>query len=199
MWYWVLRHTFGRLVRAVWLRSLIGLENIPKSGPVVLAANHASYLDFFLIAAVSRRPVYFFAGEVFFKKWYWALLMKATHQIPVDRLAHNKAQSMQQAKLVLTQGNIFGIFPEGTRSVSGELQSFFTGVGRLAIETGAPVIPIAITGTYQVWPKGRRLPHLWRRCSLYFGEAITPGGFSGADDLTHEVRNRIESMLSNPS
>jgi glycerol-3-phosphate dehydrogenase (NAD(P)+) len=144
--YWVVRlilqpffHTYLRLRR-------IGLEHIPKDGPVLLAANHRSFSDPFMIACCVGRPLRFVAKiELFDKRWKaWILL--ALGAIPIRRGESDK-DAMETARVLLERGGAVGIFPEGTRVRPGPLGEPRRGIGRLVLETGAPVVPIAIKGT----------------------------------------------------
>jgi len=101
MFYWILKTLFGPVVRLIWIKKVEGLENIPKKGAYVVAANHSSYLDFFTLAAIWPTRIYFLAGEVFFKKWWWYPLVKFTGQIKVDRDAKDKSISKQKVLDIL--------------------------------------------------------------------------------------------------
>src|ERR1019366_3801897 len=126
--------------------SRIGREHIPRSGPVIIAANHRSFLDPFVIATMARRPMYYVAKKELFSRPWQAWLLNALGAFPVDRGAGDEA-SVDTAKAILARGDIVLMFPEGTRVRPGSLGSPKRGVGRLVLETGAPVVPVAVIGT----------------------------------------------------
>lgn len=138
-----------------------GLENVPKDGPFIVAPNHLSFFDSVIVQALTPRPVSFFAkAEYFTTKGIKGKLMKtffeAVHSIPVER--GEQAASVQALKTlldILAKGDGVGIYPEGTRSRDGLLYRGRTGVGWLALTTGAPVIPVGIIGTEKLQPAGR--------------------------------------------
>jgi glycerol-3-phosphate dehydrogenase (NAD(P)+) len=127
----------------------IGMEHVPKTGPVIFAANHRSFLDPFLIAMLTRRPVYYVAKKELFERPSQAWLLNRLGAFPVERETGDR-QSMATARAILERGDCVVIFPEGTRVRRGPLQAPRRGVGRLALETGAPVVPVAVIGTDRV-------------------------------------------------
>ena len=147
--YWVLR---GLLVPffVIYLRmERIGREHLPKSGPLLLASNHRSFLDPFVIGAMMRRPVYYMAKRELFEKRWQAWILNALGAFPVDRGAGD-GDAMATARAILERGDCVVIFPEGTRVRRGPLGSPRRGIGRLALETGAPIAPISVIGTDEV-------------------------------------------------
>jgi glycerol-3-phosphate dehydrogenase (NAD(P)+) len=138
--------------------SRIGREHIPRSGPVIIAANHRSFLDPFVIATMARRPMYYVAKKELFSRPWQAWLLNALGAFPVDRGAGDEA-SVDTAKAILARGDIVLMFPEGTRVRPGSLGSPKRGVGRLALETGAPVVPVAVIGTEAIRRGWRIRPH----------------------------------------
>jgi 1-acyl-sn-glycerol-3-phosphate acyltransferase len=123
--------------------------HIPSSGPVILAANHRSFLDPFVIGTLTTRPVYYMAKRELFQRPWQALLLSALGAFPVDRGAGDR-HAMDTARAILERGDCLVLFPEGTRVRSGPLGHPHRGVGRLALQTGAPVVPIAVIGTAEV-------------------------------------------------
>jgi glycerol-3-phosphate dehydrogenase (NAD(P)+) len=156
--YWLVRallqpffHVYFRMVR-------IGREHIPAEGPVIIAANHRSFLDPFVIGTMARRPMYYVAKKEIFC-WRWlGWFLNALGAFPVDRGAAD-SDSIETAKAILARGDIVMIFPEGTRTRPGSLGTPKRGVGRLALETGAPVVPVAVIGTEAVRRGWRIRPH----------------------------------------
>ncbi len=136
----------------------LGLEHIPKHGPVIIAANHRSFLDPFVIATMARRPMHYVAKKELFKRRWQALILNALGAFPVDRGASDE-DSIATAKAILARGDIVLIFPEGTRVRPGALGRAKRGVGRLALESGVPVIPLAVLGTESIRRGWRIRPH----------------------------------------
>jgi 1-acyl-sn-glycerol-3-phosphate acyltransferase len=127
----------------------IGREHLPPSGPLLLAANHRSFLDPFVIGAMIKRPVYYMAKRELFEKRWQAWVLNALGAFPVDRGTGDGA-AMETARAILARGDCVVVFPEGTRKRTGGLAEPRRGIGRLALETGAPVAPIAVIGTEEV-------------------------------------------------
>jgi glycerol-3-phosphate dehydrogenase (NAD(P)+) len=148
---------FYRLVRLIlvpcfriYLRlECAGSDHLPRSGPLLLAANHRSFLDPFVIGATVRRPVYYMAKRELFASPLQAWLLNALGAFPVDRGAGDE-QALATARAILARGDCVVIFPEGTRVRRGPLGAPRRGVGRLALETGSPVVPVAVIGTAEV-------------------------------------------------
>ncbi len=127
----------------------IGREHLPRSGPLLLAANHRSFLDPFVIGALARRPVYYMAKRELFERRWQAWILNALGAFPVDRGAGDR-DAMRTARAILQRGDCVVIFPEGTRTRRGPLGEPHRGVGRLALETGAQVAPVSVIGTEHV-------------------------------------------------
>ncbi len=144
--YWLVRAVLQPFFRIYFRLSRIGRDHIPVDGPVILAANHRSFLDPFVIATMARRPMHYVAKKELFKRGWQAWILNALGAFPVDRGAGD-AEMIETARAILDRGDIVLIFPEGTRIRPGALGQPKRGVGRLALETGAPVVPIAVIGT----------------------------------------------------
>lgn len=147
--YWPLRAFFVPTFLLYLRMKRIGREHLPRSGPLLLASNHRSFLDPFLIGTVVRRPVYYMAKRELFEKRWQAWLLNSLGAFPVDRGAGD-GDAMAAAKQILERGDCVVVFPEGTRIRRGPLGAPHRGVGRLALETGAPVAPIAVIGSEHV-------------------------------------------------
>lgn len=124
----------------------IGREHLPSSGPLLLASNHRSFIDPFVIGTLVRRPVYYMAKRELFEKRWQAWALNALGAFPVDRGAGDTA-AMDTARAILERGDCVVVFPEGTRIRRGTLGEPKRGVGRLALETGAPVAPVTVVGS----------------------------------------------------
>ncbi len=127
----------------------IGREHLPDSGPLLLASNHRSFLDPFVIGTLVRRPVYYMAKRELFERRWQAWALNALGAFPVDRGAGD-GDAMATARAILARGDVVVVFPEGTRVRTGPLGEPHRGIGRLALETGVPVAPVAVFGSEQV-------------------------------------------------
>jgi 1-acyl-sn-glycerol-3-phosphate acyltransferase len=144
--YWVLRAILVPFFLVYFRLSRIGREHLPSSGPLLLASNHRSFLDPFVIGTLMRRPVYYMAKRELFEKRWQAWILNALGAFPVDRGAGD-SDAMATARAILERGDCVVVFPEGTRVRPGPLGKPRRGVGRLALETGVPVVPIAVIGS----------------------------------------------------
>ena len=147
--YLIVRAVFQPFFHVYLRMARIGREHIPKEGPVIIAANHRSFLDPFVIGTMARRPMYYVAKEELFRKPWLGWILNALGAFPVRRRMGDE-DSIATAKEILARGGIVLIFPEGTRTRPGSLGKPKRGVGRLALETGAPVVPVAVIGTEDV-------------------------------------------------
>ncbi len=147
--YWLIRALFVPFFLVYFRMQRIGREHLPRSGPLLLAANHRSFLDPFVIGTLVRRPVYYMAKRELFEKRWQAWVLNALGAFPVDRGAGDR-EAMATARAILARGDCVVVFPEGTRVRPGPLGEPRRGVGRLALETGAPVAPVAVFGTEDV-------------------------------------------------
>ncbi|GGH46745.1 lysophospholipid acyltransferase family protein [Microbacterium album] len=177
-------YTFGRLAlaplaRAVYRPRVEGKSNIPRTGAVIFASNHLSFIDSIAIpVAVAPRPVHFLAKSSYFEGrglqgWLSKVLFTAVGAIPVRRGAGQAAlEALEQQRQILESGAAVALYPEGTRSLDGRLYKGRTGVAFLALQTGAPVVPVGLTGTDKVMPVGARVPSLRQRVTVRFGEPL---------------------------
>ena len=164
MQYQLSRIVAGPFLHTIWRPKVTGAEHVPASGGAILAANHQSVVDSVFLPLMLDRPVTFSAKAEYFTASgpaarLWAAYLKATNQLQMDRDGPRAAQDTLEAALVLLRaGNLFGIYPEGTRSPDGRLYRGRPGVGYLALKSGLPVIPVAILGTRRVLPPGHVVP-----------------------------------------
>jgi 1-acyl-sn-glycerol-3-phosphate acyltransferase len=176
--YRVSRAVAGPILHLLWRPSVTGGEHIPATGGAILASNHLSLVDSIFLPLVLARPVTFAAKSEYFTgtrpgQRFAGAYMRATKQLSVDRADTRSAQATLQAALSLLQaGELFGIYPEGTRSPDGRLYRGRTGIGWLALASGVPVIPVAMVGTDRVLPPGHSIPSL-RRVGIRVGEPLT--------------------------
>ena len=175
MYWWLMKYVFlGPLLRLLFRPKIEGLENVPADGPAILAANHQSFLDDLLLPLVVKgRKVVFLAKADYFDKWYLRWFFKGANVIPVRRNNSSAAEAALKAAVdALQEGKLIGIFPEGTRSPDGRLYRGKTGVARMSLEARVPVIPVAITGTFEAMPYDRKLPKPGR-VEIRFGKPLT--------------------------
>jgi len=204
VFWWIMKYVvFGPALRALYRPKVEGLENVPDRGPAILAPNHESFLDDFLLPLVIRkRKVVMMAKADYFDRWYTAWFFKAAGCIPVRREGGSaSAKALDGGIQALKQGKLVGIFPEGTRSPDGRLYRGKTGAARMALEAQVPIIPVALVGTYEAWPYDRKLPK-GGRVEIRFGKPLlferhydTPADRFVLRSVTDEVMYEI-MMLS---
>jgi glycerol-3-phosphate dehydrogenase (NAD(P)+) len=187
--YWIVRAILQPAL-TLWFRvGRFGREHVPSEGGVILAANHKSFLDPFVIGCCLRRPVYFVAKRELFDRRWQGWLLNALGAFPVRR-GESDEQMMETAKEIVARGDVVVIFPEGTRIRNpDELGRAKRGVGRLVLETGAPVVPIAVTGTDRA-RRGLRIHPV--KVRVRFGPALRyPSVESATPRLAARVTERI--------
>ena len=186
--YWLVRALLQPFFHLYFRLSRIGREHVPESGPVIFAANHRSFLDPFMIATLTRRPLYYVAKEELSRNPLLAWLLNSLGAFPVRR-GTGDADMIDTAKEILGRGDAVLIFPEGTRIRPGALGRPRRGVGRLALETGAPVVPVAVIGTEAIRRGWRIRPHKVR---IRVGSPVTfPKVEAPSRELAATVTNRI--------
>ena len=201
MLYEVLHRLVPPLARTLWRPEVEGLHHVPLTGPVILAANHLSFVDSVVIPILVPRRVAFLAKSDYFegpgvkgqltKAWFEALGM-----LPVDRDDTKAAlSSLETALAVLGRGEAFGIYPEGTRSRDGRLYRGRTGVAHLALTAGAPVVPVGLSGTEQIQPVGARVPRL-AKVTVRFGEPLDFSGQIGTAPLGRLRREATDAVMA---
>jgi glycerol-3-phosphate dehydrogenase (NAD(P)+) len=186
--YGFVRVTFQAFFWVYFRMRRIGLEHVPRRGPVIIAANHRSFLDPFVIACMARRPMYYVAKEEIFRFSVIAWLLSALGAFPVRRGAGD-ADMITTAKAILARGDIVLIFPEGTRTRPGALGRPRRGVGRLALETGVPVVPVAVIGTEAIRRGWRIRPH---RVRLRAGRPLR---FPQVDEPSKELAAAVTDRI----
>lgn len=201
MFYWVMKHiVVGPIILGLFRPWLRGLENIPKEGGVILASNHLSFVDsIFLPLVVDRRVVFLAKSEYFtgkgLKGWFTRVFFEASGQLPIDRSGGKASEaSLNTGLQVLADGKVLGIYPEGTRSPNGILYRGRTGIARLVLEAGVPVIPVAMVGTAEVMPIGSKLPKI-RRIGIVLGEPLDFSRFSGLESDRFILRSVTDEIV----
>ncbi len=174
---------FGRgvlvpLARLVYRPRIEGRKNIPRTGPVIVASNHLSFIDSLIIPMFAPRPVYFLAKSSYFdgtglRGWISRQFFTAIGATPVERGAGQAAlDALDQQRRILESGRAIALYPEGTRSLDGRLYKGRTGVAFLALETGAQVVPVGIVGTNEAMPVGAKWPRRSPRVTLRYGTPL---------------------------
>jgi 1-acyl-sn-glycerol-3-phosphate acyltransferase len=201
VFYWIMKHiVIGPILLAIFRPWVVGLEHVPKQGPVILASNHLSFIDSIFLPLVVDRPVVFLAKSEYFtgkglKGWATRLFFQAANQLPIDRSGGKASEaSLNTGLRVLREGSILGIYPEGTRSPDGRLYRGRTGVARMVLEAGVPVVPVAMIGTAEVMPIGTRLPKV-RRVGIVFGEALDFSRFEGMEGDRFVLRSVTDELV----
>jgi 1-acyl-sn-glycerol-3-phosphate acyltransferase len=191
--YWTLRAILVPAFLVYFRMQRIGREHLPKQGPLLLASNHRSFLDPFVIGMLVRRPVYYMAKRELFEKRWQAWILNALGAFPVDR-GHGDSAAMDTARTILERGDCVVLFPEGTRVRPGPLAKPRRGVGRLALETGVPVAPVAVIGTEEVRRGWRIRP---RKVRVRVGRPLNfPTAGSSSPALAEAVTERVWSCVS---
>lgn len=176
--YAVGRVIVGPLARMLYRPRVEGRENVPRSGPVILASNHLSFIDSVAIPVAAPRPVHFLAKSSYFEGTglrgaISRSFFNSIGAIPVRRGAGQAAlDALDQQRQLLDEGLAVALYPEGTRSTDGRLYKGRTGVAFLALQTGAPVVPVGLIGTDRVMPVGAKMPSLRERVTIRFGEPL---------------------------
>lgn len=201
MLYWFLKTILiGPLVRVIFRPWTEGTEHIPQTGGVIFASNHLSFSDsIFLPLMVPRRMTFPAKMEYFtgtgVKGWLTKSFFTGVGQIPIDRSGGQASMAALNSGLrVLRRGEVFGIYPEGTRSPDGRLYKGKTGVARLALEAGVPVIPVAMIGTDKAQPTGRVIPTL-HRVGIRFGAPLDFSRYDGMAEDRYVLRSITDEIM----
>ena len=161
MFYYVVKAICWLILKIFWRMEIIGIENLPQSGGLIIASNHVSYLDPAVLVASLNKKIYFLTKKEVFKNNFISFLLKNMNALPIDRgkvdmLAFKKAIN------ILREEKVLGIFPEGTRSSNGELQELKLGTIKIAMKTGVPILPVGIIGTHKIYPRSIKFPILFK-------------------------------------
>lgn len=192
--YWAIRRASWP-IRQLWVdASVVDAKNVPDHGPVILAANHLSFIDSPLLMFGLARQVSMLGKAEYLTGRSTRWLFPAAGMIPVDRSGRGLITSLRCAEDRLAAGGVVGLFPEGTRSRSGELADGRAGVAHLALRTGAPIVPVGIVGTERIQPPGARTLRFRGRAELRFGSPIDLGPWAGQRPSA-AVRNEITAQV----
>jgi 1-acyl-sn-glycerol-3-phosphate acyltransferase len=192
--YRVSRAVLLPIVNALYRPWTEGLENIPTFGPAILASNHLSFFDHVFLAAVVDRPIYFLGKSDYFAGWR-RFFFERIGVIPVDRTGGEAGEaSLHKGEQILRSGRLLAIYPEGTRSPDGRLYRGKTGPIRLALRTGAPLIPVAMIGVFEVLPAGARIPKI-RRVGIRIGRPLDLSRYWGGENDRFMLRSATDELM----
>jgi 1-acyl-sn-glycerol-3-phosphate acyltransferase len=201
--YWVVKwFVVGPVARLFWLPWSRGRHHVPRTGGAILASNHISFSDSVFMPLAVRRRVTFLAKSEYFTgpgikgalvRWF----MLGIGQVPIDRSGGRASEAaILTGVQTLRDGELLGIYPEGTRSPDGRLYKGRTGTARMAIEAQVPVVPVAMINTFWIQPTGRLIPRLGRRIGVRFGEPIDTTRFNGQASDVAVLRQLTEEIMT---
>ncbi|MEW2414542.1 lysophospholipid acyltransferase family protein [Streptomyces sp. NPDC046866] len=201
MFYHLLKHVFlGPLLRLLFRPRIEGLENVPAEGAAIVAGNHLSFSDHFLMPAILKRRITFLAKAEYFtgpglKGRLTAFFFRSAGQIPVDRSGREAGRAaIREGLAVLARGELLGIYPEGTRSHDGRLYKGKVGVAAMALGAGVPVVPCAMVGTFEVQPPGQKIPHI-RPVTIRFGRPLDFSRYAGMEEERAVLRAVTDEIM----
>lgn len=201
MFYWVLKTVvLGPILRLLFRPWVKGAENIPETGAAIFASNHLSFSDSIFLPLVVPRRMTFLAKSDYFtgaglKGRATAAFFKGVGQLPVDRSGGRASEAALRSGLrVLSRGELLGLYPEGTRSPDGRLYKGKTGVARMALEAGVPVIPVAMIDTDKAQPTGKKIPKLIR-VGVRIGEPLDFSRYEGMEGDRFVLRSITDEIM----
>ncbi|WP_330456466.1 1-acyl-sn-glycerol-3-phosphate acyltransferase [Streptomyces sp. NBC_00820] len=201
MFYHLLKYVLlGPLLRLFFRPRIEGPENVPASGPAIIAGNHLSFSDHFLMPTILKRRITFLAKAEYFtgpgvKGRLTAFFFRSAGQIPVDRSGKEAGQAAIREGLgVLAGGELLGVYPEGTRSHDGRLYKGKVGVAVMALKAGAPVVPCAMIGTFEAQPPGKKIPS-FHPVVIRFGEPLDFSRYAGMENEKTVLRAVTDEIM----
>lgn len=201
MFYWFMKNLIaGPILKTVFRPWVTGVENIPRTGGVILASNHLSFIDSVFLPLVMDRRIFFLAKSDYFtgrglKGFISRAFFNGTGMLPIDRSGGKASEaSLNTGLRVLAQGEVLGIYPEGTRSPDGKLYRGRTGVARMILEGHVPVVPVAMIDTEKVMPIGTKMPKV-RRIGIVFGEPLDFSRFEGMESDRFILRSVTDEIM----
>lgn len=201
MIYWFFKNLIvGPIVKTVFRPWISGVENIPRTGGVILASNHLSFVDSVFLPLMVERPIVFLAKSDYFtgrgiKGALVRLFFKSTGMLPIDRSGGKASEaSLNTGLRVLAGGQVLGIYPEGTRSPDGKLYRGRTGVARMVLEGHVPVVPVAMIDTEKVMATGTKMPKV-HRVGIIVGEPLDFSRFEGMEGDRFILRSITDEIM----
>jgi 1-acyl-sn-glycerol-3-phosphate acyltransferase len=190
------RRFLAPVVRRVWDIETQGYDRLPESGPAILCPNHVSFIDSAFLMLTVPRNISFVGKAEYMNSWKTRYLFPAMGMIPIDRAGGSKSRAaLETAAGVLRRGELFGIYPEGTRSRDGDLHKGRTGAARLAIEEGVPIYPVGIVGTAAIQPPDAKFPKPFRSCSITIGRPVQPDRYAASPERHRALRSMIDEVM----
>ena len=190
------RSVLAPVARRLWSIEVSGLDRLPETGPAILCPNHVSFLDSAFLMLVVKRNISFVGKAEYMDSWKTKVQFPMMGMIPIDRAGGEKSQAaLDAAEGVLARGELFGMFPEGTRSRDGNLYKGRTGAARLATKVGCPIFPVGIVGTDEIQPPDAKAPKLFRSCSITIGRPVRPERYTAAADPHLAWRSMIDEVM----
>jgi len=194
--YPVAKAVMSPVFRALWRIKTVGLEHVPSVGGAIFCPNHTSVIDSFFLPMVLPRRITFVGKAEYMDSWKTKHLFPAMGMIPIDRGGGDAAErALTTAARVVESGEFFGIYPEGTRARDGRLHRGHTGPARLALRTGAPIVPVGIVGTREIQPPDARLPRPFKRAEVRFGHPIDVQRYADRTDDRLVLRQIIDEVM----
>ena len=201
MFYWLMKHwVIGPLLTTVFRPWVKGLENVPRTGPLIVVCNQWSFVDSVFLPLMIDRQMAFLAKSDYFtgkgiKGWFVRFFMTSAGQLPIDRSGGKASEASLNAGLqVLADGGVLAIYPEGTRSPDGRMYRGRTGVARMILEAHVPVIPAAVIGTEKVMPLGSNIPKV-HRVGVVIGEPLDFSRFEGMESDRFVLRSITDEII----
>lgn len=201
MFYWLMKHwVIGPLLTTVFRPWVTGLENVPRTGPIIVVCNHLSFVDSIFLPLMIERQMAFLAKSDYFtgkglKGWLVRFFMTSAGQLPIDRTGGKASEASLNAGLqILAEGGVLAIYPEGTRSPDGRMYRGRTGVARMILEAHVPVIPAAVIGTEKVMPLGSTIPKV-HRVGVVIGKPLDFSRFEGMESDRFVLRSITDEII----
>ncbi len=201
MFYWLMKHwVIGPLLTTVFRPWVRGLENVPRTGPLIVVCNHLSFVDSIFLPLMIDRQMAFLAKSDYFtgkgiKGWFVRFFMTSAGQLPIDRSGGKASEASLNAGLqILAEGGVLAIYPEGTRSPDGRMYRGRTGVARMILEAHVPVVPAAVIGTEKVMPLGSSIPKV-HRVGVVIGEPLDFSRFEGMESDRFVLRSITDEII----
>jgi len=191
-----LRRVAGPIARKLWDIETKGFERLPADGPAILCPNHISFIDSAFLMLSVPRNISFVGKAEYMDSWKTKYIFPALGMIPIDRTGGSKsAAALETAARVLRKGELFGLFPEGTRARDGKIHKGRTGAARLALEIGTPIYPVGITGTDAIQPPDAKAPKPFKSCTISVGRPIRPERYEAMPERHRALRAMTDEVM----